>query len=189
MASVTQYPHLTRWTLPRDYMGAHWDGWYSAGVGQTRDSDALERANFDAMRAELEALPEHTIDLGECGPDNDGPSLQVVRERHWACGWIEWIAIHETNTRALELAESIMKRLEGYPVIDEQLWSQYEDEDCRQTWENCYDERERAEYLRKHVNKVYALPGETPYTMLRKAVKGDWYYAANLLPCPSDLIA
>lgn len=183
------YSNLIQWTRPDSYMGATWEDWYSTGVGRSRESDALERANFDAMRAELEALPEHEIDLGECGPDNGGLGLQVVREAHWAVGWVEWIAIHKTNTRALELADKIMGALVDYPVIDEQLWSQYEDEDCAQTWENCYDVRERAKYLREHVNKVYPIPGETPYTMLRKAIKGDWGYAANLLPCPSDLIS
>lgn len=185
------YEHLKLWNHPDCYLGATWEGWYSAGVGQSRDSDALERANFEAMKQALFALPEHTIDLGECGPDNDGPGLQVVREGHWAVGWVEWIAIHQTNTRALEVANNICAKLEDYPVIDEELWSRFEDEDCAQTWENCYDERERLEYLKKHGGSSlkYGAFGESVYRSVRKAIKGDWSYAANLLPCPSDLIA
>lgn len=170
-----QYPHLEHWTLPAYYIGAHWDGWYGAGVGQSRDSEALERANFDAMRKALEALPEVEV--------NGMAGVQVVRESHWACGWVEWIAIHESNTAALELAESIMARLEDYPVIDEGLWSQYEDADCRQTWENCYDTRERIEYFRRHSFTSNGIAA------LLRAMRGDWYEAANMLHCPSDLIA
>lgn len=174
-----QYPHLERWTLPAYYIGAHWDGWYGAGVGQSRDSDALERANFDAMRKALEALPE--VEVAE---DGGMASVQIVRESHWACGWVEWIAIHETNVRALELAESIMARLEDYPVIDEDLWSQYEDEDCRATWENCYDAKERLAYFRRHGHTSNGLA-----SMLKAIRRGDWYEAANMLHCPSDLIS
>jgi hypothetical protein len=133
------YENISKWTRPQHYMGATWENWYSSGVGQSRDSDALERANF-------------------------GNYIHV------------YIRLLYTN-----LASGL--------VIDEDLWSEYEVEDCRQTWENCYSESERADYLRKHVSKVYPFPGETAYRMLRRAVKGDWSYAANLLPCPSDLIA
>ena len=167
------YENLKKWSHPECYMGPTWEGWYGAGVGQTRDSSALQRANFDAMLAELKTLPDVDVD-GDSG-------LQVVREGHWAVGWVEWIAIHESNTAALELAD----KLAGKPVLDEDLFSRYEDEECEQTWQNCFNEQERADYLRKHVSAKY-LKG---YRELRAAVKGDWGYAAQLLPCPSDLLA
>jgi hypothetical protein len=69
------------------------------------------------------------------------------------------------------------------------MFSEYEDEDCSQTWQNCYSERDRAKYLREHVNKVYPGNGETAYQLLRAAVKGDWSAAANMLPCPSDILS
>lgn len=174
----SKYPHLSKWTRPECYIGASWYGWYAAPVGQSRDSDALERANFDAAKLELEALPEVEVD------EDDGMAgVQIVRESHWAVGWVEWIAIHESNVAALELAESIMARLEDYPVIDEDLWSRYEDEDCRQIWENCYDTRERIEYFRRHSFTSNGIAA------LLRAMRGDWYEAANMLHCPSDLIA
>lgn len=169
-----EYSHLTRWTLPRDYAGEVWPDYYTAGVGQSRDSDALERANFVAMLKRL---------------GGESETVLVVREGHWAVGWIEWIAIHESDSVALTIANTVKGELEDYPIIDEELFSQYENEECEQVWSQCYDEHERAEYLRKHVSKVYPLSGETAYTMLRAAVKGSWYYAANLLPCPSDILS
>jgi hypothetical protein len=41
--------HLQRWTLPPNYFGAEWPDYFSSGVGQSRDSDALERSNFAGM--------------------------------------------------------------------------------------------------------------------------------------------
>lgn len=185
-----QYPNLEKWTMPRNYYGAEWPEYYSAGVGRSRDSDALERANFDAMVAALAKCPEMET------PDGEEITCQVVRENHWVCGWVEWIAIHETDHARLAVADKIRGKMENYAVIDEELWSRYEDEECEQVWRECMDDAERVKYLRKHLCKrdgrvrvEYPVTGETPYQTLRAAVKGSWYHAANLLPCPSDLIA
>ena len=33
--------HLQAWTTPRDYCGAEWYGYYSSGVGRSRDSGSV----------------------------------------------------------------------------------------------------------------------------------------------------
>ena len=38
-------------------------------------------------------------------------SVTVVRERHWAVGWVEWIAIHQDDTETLARASAIAERL------------------------------------------------------------------------------
>lgn len=169
------HTHIQKWTRPQYYMGATWEDWYSAGVGQSRDSDALERANFQAMLTLLKECPE--VEAG------DEFGLQVVRESHWAVGWVEWIAIHESNTAALEVADKAMARLEDYPVLDEDLRGRMEDEECETVWRDCYDMRERVAYFRKHSHTV------TDWRSLMGAMRGDWGYAANMLHCPNDLIA
>jgi Resolvase, N terminal domain/Helix-turn-helix domain of resolvase len=58
--------HLKRWSMPSSYFGAEWHSYYSAGVGQSRDSDCLEQSNFAVM---LEALGGET------------ETVVVVRER------------------------------------------------------------------------------------------------------------
>ena len=68
--------HLERWSMPPSYFGASWADYYSAGVGQSRDSDCLEQSNFALM---LEALR------------GESETVIVVRESHWAVGWVEWI--------------------------------------------------------------------------------------------------
>lgn len=174
-----QPQHLKRWTMPRDYFGAKWPECYSAGAGQSRDSDALERANFKAMQRALPYPSE--LPSGE-------PSWQVVRESHWAVGWVEWIAIHESDENSLRAADEIAEQLAGYPVIDDELFSEIEDEDCAATWTNCFDPAERIEYFRTHSWSNHPFPGESKLGMLRKAIAGDWGYAANLLHSPSDLL-
>ena len=95
---------IKRWTMPRDYGGETWYEHYSAGVGQSRDSDALERSNFRTMLKYLGGESETVI---------------VVRERHWAVGWVEWIAIHETDVAAIAIASTAVARLDDYPILDE----------------------------------------------------------------------
>lgn len=138
---------LIRWTRPSNYAGESWPDYFRSGVGQSRDSDALERANFDAMVAALKAVGEPG-----CWP-HDFAAFQIVRESHWAVGWVEWIAIHESATALLERASQIMESFEDYPVIDENLFSQYENDEANETWKNCYDPKERVEYIRKHASQ------------------------------------
>ncbi len=71
-----QYENLHRWTYPDSYMGETWYDYYRSGVGRSRDSGVLERANFDAM---LEAL------------NGESETVIVVCENHWAVGWVEWM--------------------------------------------------------------------------------------------------
>lgn len=172
---VIQYvpEHLKRWTLPHCYIGEHWDYYYSSGVGQSRDSDALERANFDAMLKALNQTKEPE------GWEHDFVPFQVVRENHWAVGWVEWIAIHESAVEALKIADRIKGALEDYPVVDEQLWSEYEQSDADETWRNCFRPAERIEYIREHRSQ-FDFRG---FADLLSCVRGNYFagYASELL--------
>lgn len=127
--------HLKLWTMPDHYFGAVWPDYYSAGVGQSRDSDALERSNFACM---LEAL----------GGEDDDQTVIAVRERHWAVGWVEWIAIHQDNAAALKIADDIKAKLENYPVINEDHFIETEQADADAVWRECYSPKERIDYVR-----------------------------------------
>src|SRR5947209_2290534 len=127
--------YLRRWTVPNNYAGEVWPDYYSAGVGQSRDSDALERSNFRAM---LKAL------------GGESETVRVVRESHWAVGWVEWIAIHQDDSEAFAKADEEAARLKDYPVLDEDDFSREEMEEADQVWSNCYDIRERVDYMREH---------------------------------------
>lgn len=127
--------NLKRWEMPSHYFGAEWPDYFGAGVGQSRDSDALERSNFVCM---LNAL------------GGESETVRVIRESHWAVGWVEWIAIHESDHKALETADSIMKALEAYPVIDESHWSEVEQEEATEVWRDCFTDLQRLRYIRKY---------------------------------------
>ena len=167
--------YLTLWSLPRDYSGAEWEGYYSAGVGQSRDSQPLERSNFRSVVRALEAIPT-PADWA-----HDEPPFTVVRESHWAVGWVEWVAVHPEATACLRRADDIQRGLEDYAIVDESDFCEEETNECAETWENCYSPKERLEYLRRYCK------GQAWRDILA-AVRGDWYSAANILPSPSDLI-
>ena len=134
-----QPENLKRWTLPPSYGGAHWDGYY-VFLGQNRDSDTLARSNFECG---LKAI----------GGESD--SVRVIREGHWACGWIEWIAIHESDSNALREADSIMDALADYPVVDEMHWSELEWTEACDFWESM-SVRERAYYCERAGVSIFA---------------------------------
>lgn len=142
--------------------------WLVAPVSQTHDSEALNRANFDAT---LRAL----------GGESD--TIQVHRFGHWGPGWFEIILINPTDETRVKEAQDIEDALSDYSIVDESLWSEYESEDCAQTWEHCYNTSERLDYFRHHSYTAGSI------TDLLKAIRGgDWYSAANMLHCPSDLL-
>lgn len=162
--------HLNRWTLPPSYAGAQWPDYY-VFLAQNRDSDALTRSNFKCGLAAIG---------GETGEDDDGTSaVTVVRESHWACDWVEWIAIHQTNTTALEKADAIAADLENYPVVDENDYSETESADADETWKNCYDARERIAYIRDHRSQF----DFHDFADLLACVRGNYFagYASELL--------
>jgi hypothetical protein len=138
--SLSAYTHLHKWTRPAHYIGAEWHEHYSAGVGQSLDSDCLERSNFAVMLAEL-------------GGESD--TVIVVRESHWAVGWVEWIAIHETDTAALAIADAACGRLEDYPILDEDDWSGREWNAACETWERA-SLRDRIEYCGRAGISIFA---------------------------------
>lgn len=134
---MTEYEptNLKLWTMPDHYFGEVWPGYYSSGVGQSRDSQALERSNFKVM---LELLGGET------------ETVIVVRESHWAVGWVEWIAIHQDDGAALKIADKAQARLENYPVLSDDDYSETEMEEANDVWTNCYNDAERLAYIRDH---------------------------------------
>ena len=137
---------ISRWTLPDSYAGASWPKYY-VGLSQHRDSDALTRSNF-------------TCFLKAIGGEN-GDTVRVVRERHWAVGWIEWIAIHESATKALRIADEIMHKLDGYPVVNEDHWSELEWSETLDYWDSL-SLNERIQYCRECCVSIFAARPNQP---------------------------
>lgn len=159
---------VERWTHPPNYAGAHWDHFYSAGFGQSRDSAAFERVNFDTVKRALAPLSTNCPDCGKghgmasdkCATCNDfDQTVIVVRESHWAVGWIEWIAIHESNTAALAEARELCESANDYPSLDADRLSEVEDNEASAYWTQC-DRRERLDWIKRATPPHW---GKTPY--------------------------
>lgn len=131
--------HLSRWTLPDSYAGAEWPDYY-VFLGQHRDSDALSRSNFTCA---LQAL----------GGESD--TVVVVREGHWAVGWVEWIAIHESDAAALQAADETTAALADYPVVDDMHWSELEYDEACDYWASL-PVRDRVEFCRNAGVSLFA---------------------------------
>lgn len=122
---VYQPQHLKRWEYPQNYSGASFNDYYRTGIGQSRDSECIERANFAAMLEKLGGESE-TVVVSRCG--------------HWAVGWVEAIYIHESDTDKLKLADAIMADFEEYPVVDDDTLSKVEADELQSTIDSYQDE-------------------------------------------------
>lgn len=111
--------NLNKWSRPQDYSGKEWHGYYVAPVTINRDSGVLDRSNWDTQ---LKEIPESV-------------SVIVVREGHFLVGWVEWLAIHESDKDALRIAEDIAKALDDYPCLDEMDLCNREFELYQESWE------------------------------------------------------
>lgn len=156
--------HLKRWTMPDHYFGETWPDYYSAGFGRSRDSHDLEESNFHTALAAIGGESETVI---------------VVRESHWAVGWVEWIAIHATDEKALAAADGQRERYEAYPVLDEEDFSNREMESASTVWRDCYSVEERVKYIRRHRDQF----DFRDFADLIGCVRGQYFagYASDLL--------
>lgn len=99
--------------------GWHRPTGYGLGpVGQHRDSDILERSNFAVILADLQAVDDR---------------VTVVRWGHWAVGWVEELLVPLTLPVASRVAEW-RKQLAGYPIADEDDYSEREREAIGGAW-------------------------------------------------------
>jgi hypothetical protein len=170
---------LKRWTLPSNYMGASWPAYYSAGIGESRDSDTIERSNFRTAWAALDALntdcpvcegsgdaPEPWGRLSDGSPigwkgcdtcHGSGRTVVRVEENHWAVGWVAWIAIHESNDAALKVADEFNERLGNYPILDGNDLDMLERDLAWDAWEHM-NRRDRLHACeRAHISPINAL--------------------------------
>jgi hypothetical protein len=161
---MTEYRHIQRWARLANYAGETWHGYYSAGIGQSRDSSDLEASNFAAMLKLLGGESETVI---------------VVRESHWAVGWVEWIAIHESDDAALAIADETLDRLESYSVLDEDDFSQREQETADTIWRDCYNVSDRIAYIRRYREQFEFYD----FAEMLACVRGEYFagYASELI--------
>ena len=171
--------YLNKWTRPSDWGGTEWQNHY-VFLSQSRDSDALSRSNFEcAVKAMEEIGPEFAGALNWGDDSSDVEPWTIGREGHWACGWIEWIAIHKDAAKHLECAAEIACALEDYPVVNEEHFSEVETTEANEVWEGCYSAKDRVEYIRENPDQF----DFHNWADLMGCVRGNYFhgYASELL--------
>lgn len=159
--------HLQKYERPNSYIGPDYYEYFVFLV-QHRDSDTLTRANWKAA----------TIELGKIAKENE-ETWQIIRDSHWAVGWIEFLYIHESAEEILKAADQMQKSIEQYPVLNEEIWSEIEENEANEIWINCYDAKERLEYIRKYRSQFEF----HDFADIRANVKGEYFsgYASELI--------
>jgi len=134
-----------------------------AVITRNRDSDILTESNF------------------ECALDllgGESKNVEVMRFGHWACGYWEVIAV-KGKTKAYKIACEIVEKIENYPVLDNDHFSEREQEEASQVWRDCYTKKDRLEYIRKNRNQFeFQTFGD-----LMGNIRGEYFsgYASELI--------
>src|SRR3569623_751864 len=90
---------LKLWEMPEHYAGPVHPATY-VFLMVARDSDNVTRSNFD-------------VALQHLGGPSD--TVEVVKERHWAFGWLKWISIHHDYCHAQCLLTKCCANLKAIP--------------------------------------------------------------------------
>ena len=131
---------MDKWQEANNYIGQNYSDYY-VSLGQSRDSDILEQSNFDNALKQLGGVSD---------------TVFVIRNGHWAVGWVEWIAIHESDTEAIATGENIEQKISDYPVLDEEDYSQREYDYAVDTWLNAYSLQDRINLCKEEGESIFA---------------------------------
>lgn len=161
--------NMKLWTHPENYYGEVWPNYY-VFLTRHRDSDLLTECNFDVAMERLKALPH---------ADEYENSRIIVREGHFAVGWIEWIAIHADDTDAIQAAEEMEKKIETCCILDEDRYCEMESREADRVWKENYNTKERIQYIRDHDNQFEF----QSFADMRQCIKGEYFsgYACELI--------
>jgi len=116
---------LQAWTHPTGFdSDANFVGTKPQGYciySRNRDSSILEQVNFSEILKEL---------------GGESETVEVVRHRHWACGWIEYLIVsREAPTDLLDRCVEICKALKDYPVYSDTAYGDAQCEAIYDFWD------------------------------------------------------
>lgn len=151
------------WKRPDYYMGKSWPCYY-VGLSRCRDSDCLTESNFEQC---LEML------------GGESETVHIVREGHWAVGWVEWIAVHKDNEDGVEILREIECSLSDYPVLNDEHFYQLEQKEADLVWKECYSQTERISYIRRNRSQFDFYS----FSEILAVVRGEYFigYASELI--------
>ena len=113
------------WELPPNYGGETYYEYFIC-VGQHRDSNLLDRSNFEAATKKLSELEQESES-----------TWLIARANHWAVGWVEILLIHQDWTQGIDIGNGIMTDLADYPILDEDYYCERSYDEACEYWSNC----------------------------------------------------
>lgn len=134
-----------------------------------RDSDVLTQSNAAAIKKTMDEYDESTVIEQHHG--------------HWAVGWVDGYAIKVYDkgeiTKAFKAWCDLAAAIESYPVLDEEDFSQRENDEADQVWADCYNVSERISYIRKNRTQF----DFSSFAELLECVRGKCFrgYASELI--------
>ena len=149
---------LPKWQSAPNYLGKEYSDYYIV-LNRTRDSNSLEESNFETALSMLGGESETVI---------------IIHSGHWAVGWIEFLAIHESDKEKLKLGETILQKLNDYPILNEEDYSNRQWEKAKYFYNNLSPEWRWKDYLHKEGISIFASRHDL-YTLLQKYPDLDVY--------------
>lgn len=146
-----------------NYMGEVPEADWLCLLTRNRDSDCLTESNWRTA-------------LNELG--GEGEDVEIHRFGHWACGWWEALAVRDGSPQA-DIAREIHASLSDYPVLNEEDFSELEDEEAQRIWRDCYRDKDRLEYIRQNRQQFEF----SSFADVRACIRGDYFcgYASELI--------
>jgi hypothetical protein len=146
-----------------NYVGQTDFGQFYTLITRSRDSDTLTESNWICA---LELL------------GGESETVEIHRFGHWACGWWEALAVAKGSPE-FAIAEGIEKKLNDYPVLNENHWCEAEQAEADRIWANCHDKKERADYIRKFSDQ-FEFHGLSD---VKACLRGEYFggYASELI--------
>jgi len=156
------------------------DTWALGPCIETRDSDALDRANSRSWQQIFRDMFGSGPCWDEEGEDQDPlAGWNVLRASHWAYGWAEHLSFRAVDeagepTPQFALALAIRDALSDYPVMDDAVFAEEEEEDLRylledrlntaqnQEWVPAGNEEEDTALLAAALREEHLMHGEIP---------------------------
>jgi len=142
---------MEKWKSTSNYMGDDMSEHYIL-YSKTRDSDPLERSNFDCILRDIDP----NVDT-----EKENENIIVVSFRHWACGWVETIMIHESEKKAIAQGNDIQTQLNIYPVYDDDHYDQLKHDEAQDIWKNCLTLAEKIEICQTAKISIFSARSET----------------------------
>ena len=147
---------MEKWSRSENYIGETYYDYYVL-LYRTRDSGLVEESNFQSA---LKVL------------NGESKTVKIVRAKHWLCGWIEVILIHESDKESVEMGFEIEKALESYPILDEDDFYERESEKREELIEEI--RKDIANECGDRWNLTNNATDEEIYDMAERYVSDDW---------------